>query len=66
MSLPCEEGLFMKQPVKRVSTSSQLTASIKSSNGRECSMSAAQRYGLEGLRSEDLPSAFDDSDEEGE
>lgn len=66
MSLPCEEGLFMKQPVKRVSTSSQLTASIKGSNGRECSMSAAQRYGLEGLRSEDLPSAFDDSDEEGE
>jgi hypothetical protein len=66
MSLPVDvdEWLFTKQPVKRVSTSSQLTASIKGSIIGGCAISTAKKYGLEGMTCEDLPSAFDDSDEE--
>ena len=72
MSLASEQPgaiTFSKQPVKRISMSSQLTASIKGSSlGSipEGTMSAVQRLGLEGMTCEDLPSAFDDSDDEEE
>jgi hypothetical protein len=53
---------FKKREVKRASTSSQLTASI---NGSPVGiLSAAQRMGLGDVNCEDLPSAFDDSDDE--
>ncbi|KAF2822724.1 hypothetical protein CC86DRAFT_248346, partial [Ophiobolus disseminans] len=58
---------FPKQPLKRVSTSSTLTASFTGSSlGSipERGMSAMQKLGLEGMTCEDLPSAFDDSDDE--
>jgi hypothetical protein len=53
---------FKKREVKRVSNSSQLTASIEGSPVGI--LSAAQRMGLGDVNCEDLPSAFHDSDDE--
>lgn len=57
---------FTKQPLKRASTSSQLTASIKgvSLESIRGGASAVKRLGQEGMTCEDLPSAFDDSEDE--
>jgi hypothetical protein len=65
-----EEGqiTFTRQPVKRMSTESQLSQSMKtaSCSAKDIGVSAAKKYGLEGLTCEELPSAFDDSDEDEE
>ncbi|KAH7092397.1 hypothetical protein FB567DRAFT_517132 [Paraphoma chrysanthemicola] len=60
---------FEKQPIKRVSTPSQLTALLKSSSpvGNQGAATATMnRFGLGGIRCEDLPSAFESDEEEDE
>lgn len=67
-----DAALFAKRRVTRVSTSSQLTTSIKGSSSwlgsiQKSGMAAAdKRLGLEGMTCEDLPSAFDSDDEDEE
>ncbi|KAF2024051.1 hypothetical protein EK21DRAFT_118155 [Setomelanomma holmii] len=63
MSSQDEAITFEKEPIKRVSTSSQLTASLRSSSLG--SNPEANKFGLSGTTCEELPSAFD-SDSEGE
>tara|TARA_R110002003_G_scaffold1868_7_gene23622 strand:+ start:272 stop:913 length:642 start_codon:yes stop_codon:yes gene_type:complete len=60
---------FSKQKVKRVSTSSQLTASLNSvspGGSQGAATTTANRFGLGGMTSEDLPSAFESDEEEDE
>jgi hypothetical protein len=53
---------FRKQAVKRVSTESQLTSSLRLTTGKQLT----SRFGLQGLACEDLPSAFDSDSEDEE
>ncbi|KAF1846175.1 uncharacterized protein K460DRAFT_355888 [Cucurbitaria berberidis CBS 394.84] len=62
---------FRKQELKQVNTSSQLTTSIKMSAAPAKQLSKTEtmmkRLGIEGMKCEELPSAFDsDSEEEDE
>ncbi|KAH4855000.1 hypothetical protein HBI16_156400 [Parastagonospora nodorum] len=56
---------FARQPIKRMSSESQLTRGIKMGLRAGNEVTLADKYGLQGLTCEDLPSAFDsESDEE--
>ena len=56
---------FLKQAPRRVNTSSELTASLETESiNEEKKLRLAERFALEGLNCEDLPSAFDSDDEE--
>jgi hypothetical protein len=61
-SIEEEEITFTRQPIKRMSTESQLSESIKMGKG----VSAVKKYRVEGLTCEHLPSAFEDSDSDSE
>jgi hypothetical protein len=56
---------FARQPVKRMSTESVISQEVKIKGfGGMGAGVRTKKYGLEGLTCEDLPSAFDDSDDE--
>jgi hypothetical protein len=55
---------FNKQPINKTSTMSQLTKGIEL--GMLAIPSMAKIYGLEGYKPDDLPSTFDDSDDDDE
>ena len=56
---------FVKYPLKRVNTHSQLTKSLSVVMGKgEKMKTLVERWGLEGMTCEELPSAFDCDDEE--
>lgn len=56
---------FAKQPIKRMSTESQLTRGIKMGSHVGDEVRLTDKYGFQGLTCEELPSAFDsESDEE--
>ncbi|KAL5118590.1 hypothetical protein ACEQ8H_003441 [Pleosporales sp. CAS-2024a] len=67
--LVTDSGLdFGRQPIPRMSTDSSLTRALQKASGGDGGgggLAATKQYGLHGLTSEDLPSAFElDSDEE--
>ncbi|KAF1916433.1 hypothetical protein BDU57DRAFT_516559 [Ampelomyces quisqualis] len=66
LAMANERIAFGKQPVKRPSIQSQLTKSLLTAalGNQDMATARTNRYGLGGLRSEDLPSAFDSDDED--